>query len=86
MCQIMLDESEHIALLLTGKRAVESRDLDAMRALAKAFEKRSLAMYHEVGGPVGAPIRAQGCGPNENRKMRTVAMRMRLIWTTEVVR
>ncbi|KAF8357539.1 hypothetical protein PRIPAC_92534 [Pristionchus pacificus] len=59
MClgKIVLDEPEHIKILLTGKRKYESIHLEAMKSLGKAFEKRSLAMYHEANAKFEKELR-----------------------------
>lgn len=60
MClgKIVLDEPEHIKMLLTGKRKYESVHLEAMKALGKAFEKRSLHMYHEANSKFENELRS----------------------------
>ncbi|GMT18659.1 hypothetical protein PFISCL1PPCAC_9956, partial [Pristionchus fissidentatus] len=58
LAKIVLDEPEHIKILLTGKRKFESVHLEAMKALGKAFEKRSLSMFHETNAKYEKELRA----------------------------
>lgn len=48
--QIMLNEEAEVRLLLSSKQAVKysGRDLDVMKDIAIAFEKRSLQNYYRV--------------------------------------
>lgn len=50
MCKIMLNATDEVVQLLTGKNGVKysGKDLDAMRAMMKAHKNQSLVEFHDV--------------------------------------
>jgi 26S proteasome regulatory subunit N6 len=59
MCKIMLNATDEVTQLMTGKNGIKysGKDLDAMRAMMKAHKNQSLVEFHEVlkAYPQGTP-------------------------------
>ncbi|KAK6059621.1 hypothetical protein COOONC_02747 [Cooperia oncophora] len=59
LCKVMLDVPDDVNTLLTGKLALKysGSDLDAMRAIAAAAKKRSLADFNTAFGLIHKRLR-----------------------------
>lgn len=58
LCKIMVNASDDISQILTNKLALRcvGRDIDAMKAIAKAYKERSLKLFSEVQQQYSAEI------------------------------